>query len=57
MISSDAEAVIDEINALRNDLVERGGINEELKKIRELLESINYQITLFRQKEISDQEK
>ena len=41
MISRDAEAIIDEINALRNDLVERGGIAEELKKIRKLLESIN----------------
>ena len=42
MISRDAESIIDEINALRNDLVEYGGINDELTKIRKLLESINF---------------
>ena len=36
------EAIIDEINALRNDLIEPGGILDELKKNRELLESINW---------------
>lgn len=35
------DAVVDEINALRNDLVEPDGILEELKKIRNLLESID----------------
>ena len=38
------ESIVDEINALRNDLIERGGIVDELKKIRELLESINWML-------------
>ena len=36
------EEIVDEINALRNDLIEPGGILDELKKNRELLESINW---------------
>lgn len=39
-MTSDDDVVV-EINALRNDLVEPDGILEELKKIRNLLESID----------------
>ena len=44
MTSQNSEDIIDEINALRNDFYEDGGIVDELKKIRELLESINWMV-------------
>ncbi len=37
--------VVDEINALRNDFYEDGGIVDELVKIRKLLENINLILT------------
>lgn len=37
--------VVDEINALRNDFYEDGGILDELVKIRKLLENINLILT------------
>lgn len=40
MTSQECDLITGEINALRNDLIERGGIVDELKKIRELLECI-----------------
>jgi len=36
-----SEDIVNEINALRNDMIEPDGILEELKKIRNLLESID----------------
>ena len=40
MTSQECDLITGEINALRNDLIERDGILDELKKIRELLECI-----------------
>ena len=40
MTDKQCEEITGEINALRNDLIERNGILDELKKIRELLECI-----------------
>ena len=40
------DEIVDEINALRNDFYEDGGILDELTKIRKLLDAIYGQIVI-----------